>query len=48
MVKTGRAATPPSSANAYGDAFQLMALMFLAMAAASLALPPRRDAPEPT
>lgn len=42
------AAAPPSPANAHGDAFLLMALMLLAMAAASLVLPPRRDTPGPT
>ncbi|MES9537335.1 MFS transporter [Actinomadura sp. NPDC000600] len=37
------APTPPSLADAYGDAFLIMAVMLLAIAAASLALPPRRD-----
>ncbi|MEV0662366.1 MFS transporter [Actinomadura luteofluorescens] len=43
----GHTTTPASLANAYGNAFLLMALMPAAIAAASLALPPRRDTAEP-
>ncbi|MBB6395624.1 EmrB/QacA subfamily drug resistance transporter [Actinomadura coerulea] len=40
----GRATTSPALAEAYGDAFLIMAVMAAAIAAASLTLPARRDA----
>ncbi|MFD0540454.1 hypothetical protein ACFQY7_48295 [Actinomadura luteofluorescens] len=43
----GHTTAPASLANAYGNAFLLMALMLPAIAAVSLALPSRRDTAEP-